>query len=669
MTAAAGPGPTGALLPRGTTELLAPARDLDCGRAAIDCGADAVYIGAPAFGAREAAANPLDAIAALAAYAHRFWARVYVTVNTILHDHELAAAERLAWRLHEIGVDALIIQDAGLLECSLPPLPLIASTQMHNNTPEKIAFLQQVGFHRAILARELHLDEIRTIRRGAPQIELECFIHGALCVSYSGQCYLSYALGGRSGNRGQCAQPCRKAYRLVDACGRVVQRGGHLLSLRDLNLSDHLPALLDAGVTSFKIEGRLKDMAYVANVVAHYRARLDAVMGERGLRPSSSGVADPGFAPDPDKTFHRGYTAYFLHGRTDAVAFPPTPKMIGEEVGRVTTVDGNTFTAATTLTLHPGDGLCFFDGSGALRGTQVNTVRAAAIEVQNSAGIRVGTLVFRNHDHIFLTRVKTARMRRCIPVALTLLTLPGGLALLARDEDGTEVRYEIVGAVHAAKNPDVARATARRQLMKTGDSDYACSEVRVQAAPVPFLPVSVLNGMRRSVLEALSAAREHRRPRTSGGAMVNDFPYPERELTYLGNVLNLKAEAFYRRHGVTAIEAAAESGLDMHDRKVMTTRYCVKEQLGLCPRIGDEDTVEEPLFLTDDDGNRLRLDCDCSRCEMNIYLEDERVRGEGVRCESAPQSGQPPETLFTPPLRSPLRRAPKTGHRPLRGCR
>ena len=609
------------LLGRQSVELLAPARDLECGRAAIDCGADAVYIGAAQFGAREAAANSLDAIATLTAHAHQYWARVYVTINTILHDHELAAAERLAWRLHAIGVDALIIQDAGLLECHLPPLPLIASTQMHNNTPEKVTFLQQVGFHRAILARELRLDEIRAIRRAAPHIELECFIHGALCVSYSGQCYLSVALGGRSGNRGQCAQPCRKSYRLVDARGRVVHDRSHLLSLRDLNLSDHLPELLEAGVTSFKMEGRLKDVPYVANVVAYYRARLDAAIGAKRLRPSSSGGSRPGFAPDPDKTFNRGYTAYFLHGRAGAVAFPSTPKMVGEEVGRVTKVDRATITAATRLTLHPGDGLCFLDASGDLRGTQVNAVRGAAIVVQSTAGIRVGTLLYRNHDHAFLTHVKKARMERRIRVALTLLAAPGGVVLFARDEDGVEARYRFSCAVQAAKDPDMALETTRRQLMKTGDSNYACSEVAVEVAPPPFLAVSVLNGMRRGVLDALSVAREQRRPRVSGGAISNDAPFPERELTYLGNVLNRKAEAFYRRHGVTTIEPAAESGLDMHGRKVMTTRYCVKEQLGLCPRAGAVDTIEEPLFLVDEDGSRLRLDCDCSRCEMGICLE------------------------------------------------
>lgn len=609
------------LIARQSVELLAPARDLECGRAAFACGADAVYIGAAEFGAREAAANSLDAIAALTAYAHRFWARVYVALNTILHDHELAAAERLALRLHEIGVDALIIQDAGLLECDLPPLPLIASTQMHNNTPEKVAFLQQVGFHRAILARELCLDEIRAIRRAAPRIELECFVHGALCVSYSGQCCLSYALEGRSDNRGQCAQPCRKSYRLVDLRGRVVHDGAHLLSLRDLNLSDHLPELLAAGVTSFKIEGRLKDMAYVANVVAQYRARLDAAGGGTALRPSSSGVASPGFTPDLDKTFNRGYSAYFLHGRAGAVAFPPTPKMVGEDVGRVTKIDGDTMTVATTLPLHSGDGLCFFDKAGELRGTPVNAVLGAAITVQSTAGIRVGTSLFRNHDHAFLTRIKTARMERRIRVRLTLLTVPGGVALLVRDEDGVEARYDVVCAVQAARKADAALATARRQLMKTGDSDYVCSEVAVEADPVPFLAVSVLNGMRRGALDALSAAREARRPRVTGGPVFNEVPYPERELAYLGNVLNRKAEAFYRRHGVTTIERAAESGLDMRGRKVMTTRYCLKEQLDLCPRAGTSGTSEEPLILVDEDGNRLRVECDCTRCEMKIYLE------------------------------------------------
>ena len=306
-------------------ELLAPARDLECGIAAIDCGADAVYIGAPRFGARSAAGNAPEDIAALVRHAHKFWARVYVTLNTLLLDDELEPARRLAWQLHEIGVDGLIIQDAGLLECDLPPMPLIASTQMHNHTPERVAFLEHAGFRRAILARELTLDEIRAIRAAAPAIELECFVHGALCVCFSGQCLLSYALGGRSGNRGQCAQPCRRAYTLVDAEGRTLASDSHLLSLHDLNLSDRLPDLLAAGVTSFKIEGRLKDRTYVANVVAFYRERLDEAMrAATGFERSSSGTSSPGFEPDLAKTFNRGFTTYFLDGRAEAVGSPET---------------------------------------------------------------------------------------------------------------------------------------------------------------------------------------------------------------------------------------------------------------------------------------------------------------------------------------------------------
>jgi putative protease len=620
-TAQPSPARDPGLLEPSAIELLAPAGDRERGRAAILCGADAVYIGAERFGAREAAGNSLEDIAWLTAEAHQYWARVYVTLNTLLFDHELAAAERLAWQLHEIGVDGLIIQDAGLLECDLPPLPLIASTQMHNSTPGKVAFLEQVGFQRAILARELTLDEIRAIRHAVSRIELECFIHGALCVSYSGQCALSYATGGRSGNRGQCAQPCRKRYTLEDAGGRPLAERSHLLSLRDLNLSEHLPELLDAGVTSFKIEGRLKDLAYVANTVAHCRARLDAVLARKGLRRSSSGTSCPGFTPDPDKTFNRGYTTYFLHGRSDGLAFPPTPKMVGEEVGRVTQADARGITLATRLALHRGDGVCFFDARGELRGTLVNAVRGVTIAVQKPQGIRPGMTLYRNHDHVFLSQIAQARTERRIPVAFTLRSAPGGISLVARDADGVTAEFRLARRLEPAKNFAQALDTIRRQLGKTGNSIYACTEVGVEVSPTPFLAVSALNALRREALDALTAARAERRPRATGGAIRSATPYPEHELTSRENVLNKKAEAFYRRHGVTRIEPAAESGLDMHGRTVMITRYCLKHQLGLCPACGSREAPEEPLFLTDDEGNRLRLHFDCARCEMDLILE------------------------------------------------
>jgi putative protease len=607
-------------------ELLAPARDLECGMAAVDCGADAVYIGAPRFGARAAAGNSLEDIAALARHAHKFWARVYVTLNTLLFDDEIAPACRLAWQLHEIGVDGLIVQDTGLLECDLPPLPLIASTQMHNHTPERVAFLERVGFQRAILARELTLDEIRAIRRAASAIELECFAHGALCVCYSGQCLLSYALGGRSGNRGQCAQPCRRAYTLVDAEGRTLASERHLLSLRDLNLSERLPDLLAAGVTSFKIEGRLKDRTYVANVVAYYRARLDEALREAGFGRSSSGNTVAGFDPDLAKTFNRGFTTYFLDGRGQAVGSPETPKMagervgrvlrLGEEAGRVQGVAADSFTIDGQAELHPGDGLAFFGRDGRLRGTVVNAVRGRTVFPQKIEGIEPGTAIHRNHDHEFLSGVASARPERRIGVGMTLRAGPYGSVLAAEDEDGNRAEVAL-GPAPVAERPEAARATLRRQSAKTGDTEFICMRVDIALDPVPFVPVSAMNALRREVFDRLSAARETNRPRPEGGIVPNDAPYPESELSNLGNVLNAKAEAFYRRHGVERIERAAESGLDLRGRRVMTTRYCIREQLGLCGT-----PVAEPLALIDDEGRRLELRFDCEECEMEVLFEE-----------------------------------------------
>lgn len=591
-------------------ELLAPARDRACGIAAIDCGADAVYIGAPRFGARVAVGNSVDDIAALAQHAHKFWARVYVTLNTLLRDDELPEAVRLAWTLYETGIDALIIQDTGLLECELPPLPLIASTQMHNHTPERVAFLEAAGFARAILARELDLDTIRAIRRAAPRIELECFVHGALCVCYSGQCLLSYALGGRSGNRGECAQPCRKPYTLVDGAGQILVRDRHLLSIRDLNLTDDLPALLDAGVTSFKIEGRLKDRTYVANVVAHYSARLDAL----GVRRASSGRSSPGFDPDPNKTFNRGSTKYFLHGRRGPIGSHASPKMVGEQMGRVARADGDSIVIEGVEPLHAGDGLCWFDPDGVLRGARVNTVCGPVVSAERPEGLEPGAVVFRNHDHEFLETVRNARPSRRIGVAFTLLA--GRLRV--RDEDGNEADASVPATLPATQ-PDAAIKTIRRQLSKTGDTEFTCTAVEIECDPPPFVAVSVLNALRREVLDRLREARAAKRPRDQRSIVPNNAPYPEVELTYLGNVLNRSAEAYYRRHGVLRIEPAAESGLDMRGRKLMTSRYCIKEELGWCPRSGVPTRVCEPLRLVDAEGNRLDLRFDCRRCVMEVY--------------------------------------------------
>jgi putative protease len=610
------------------TELLAPAKDLECGIAAINSGADAVYIGAARFGARSKVGNSLADIASLAQYAHTYWARVYVTVNTLLYDHELPQAVQLIHKLYNTDVDGVIIQDVGLLERDdLPPIPLIASTQMHNHTPEKVAFLEAIGFRRVILARELSLAQIRAIRQAAPTVELESFVHGALCVSYSGQCYMSYALGGRSGNRGECAQPCRRRYTLVDRDGNPVIQDKHLLSLRDLNLSAYLGDLLDAGITSFKIEGRLKDVTYIKNVVSFYRQQLDTVLQTRGWDKSSSGHSIADFTPDVHKTFNRGYTPYFLHGRSElgGSAEPPgsvdTPKMVGELVGTVVTVKGKRFTLAQgALDLHNGDGICFFDREGQLQGTVVNNVNGRTITPDKFLGIRKGIKIYRNHDHAFLTHLRKAEVMRKIAVKFTFAEVETGFALTAVDEDENSVTESLSTEKTPANKPEKAFANIEKQLRKTGNTPFVCTNLDVKLSSPYFIPISALNALRRDTLAKLEIARSENCPHLKGHILKNSIPYPQTTLTFKGNALNENAIAFYRRHGVREIEPAAESGLDMRGKPVMRTKYCVRHQLGLCNEQKKSAGLKEPFYLVDEDGHRYKLRFDCSVCEMEVYF-------------------------------------------------
>ena len=629
-------------------ELLAPAKDLETGIAAINCGADAVYVGAARFGAREAAANSLADIERLAAYAHRYWGKVYAAVNTILRDDEIESAVALCHDLHRAGVDGLIIQDVGLLECGLPPLPLIASTQMHNHTPKRVAFLEKVGFVRAILARELDLDQIREIR-AATAIELEVFIHGALCVCMSGQCTLSYAMGGRSGNRGQCAQPCRREYSLVDAHGKAVVAGRHLLSLRDLNLTPHLGDLLAAGVSSFKIEGRLKNKAYVMNIVGHYRQALDRLLAARDDRKSSSGIVTLGFVPNPDKTFNRGYTSYFLTGRGASVASPDSPKHVGESLGEVTALGRDSFTLDAPAPLQSGDGITFYDRDHQLEGSTVNRVLGKTVFPQKLDGLAAGARVFRNHDHAFAKQIALSRPARKIAVALKLRETSDGIAVEATDEDGVRGEAALLCEKVVADKPERAQASVTQQLAKLGDTEFAAGTVAIEWAKPLHLSAAQVNSLRRNLAENLASARIHARPTRENLLAPNDTPFPATKLSYLGNVLNQKAAAFYRRHQVQNIEPAAESGLDLAGRTVMTTRYCLKYELRLCPREPGESTEKkihapeetssppsvlssssvpstpppEPWFITDDEGRRLRLRfrCEDRHCVMEVVYK------------------------------------------------
>lgn len=598
-------------------ELLAPARDFEAARAAVLCGADAVYLGASRFGAREAAGNDVDTIRRVIELAHPYYVKVYAAVNTLLYDKELAEAKRLIEQLYEAGVDGVIIQDAGLLEMGLPRVPIIASTQMDNATPEKVRFLEQAGFSRVILARELSLRQIRRIR-AATRVELECFVHGALCVGVSGRCLMSYAMGGRSGNRGQCAQPCRKSYTVFDLSGRTIAEDLYLLSLKDLNLSGQLETLIDAGVTSFKIEGRLKDAGYVANIVGFYRQALDRIIEKKGLAKSSSGQARLSFTPEPTKTFNRGFTEYCIEGRASDAGATRTPKSVGEYIGTVGKVQRDSFVLDSATSLHSGDGICFFDAEGRLAGTTVNRVEGPRVWPQKMEHLREGMEIRRNYDHIFSKQLERPG-ERVIALKVTLMETPDGIAVKGSDLEGNEAVFEMAAAKEPAQKPKQAKSTIQTQLAKLGGTIFECEEVRIETAQVYFFPVSVLNALKRGLVEKMLEIREQNRPKLTCGAAQNGISYPEKKLSYRGHVLNEKARAFYQRHGVETIEPAAEAGeTDLSDQIVMTTSYCLRRQLGICPA-GTEDGIAEPLLLEDADGHVLRAEFRCGQCGMEIY--------------------------------------------------
>ncbi|MGD9643622.1 MAG: U32 family peptidase [Elusimicrobiales bacterium] len=605
-------------------ELLAPAKNLACGIDAVNCGADAVYIGAERFSARVSAGNDIADIERLASYAHKYRAKVYVALNTIMHEEELSRARLLVRRIWEAGADALIVQDMGLLEAGLPPIPLIASTQTHNTTPEKVLFLEKAGFKRVILARELSLEQIKAIR-AATSVELESFVHGALCVCYSGQCYLSCTLGGRSGNRGECAQPCRKLYTLKDASGDTIAVNKHLLSLKDLNLSRRLAHLAAAGVTSFKIEGRLKDRDYVRNIVSFYRRELDKVIEKKGYARASIGRSFAGFEPNPAKTFNRGYTEYFIDGNPADVASPDTPKFVGEKLGPATDVKNGSFRLHGAERLHPGDGISYFDKTGTLAGSLVNGVLDGRVRADNLKGMENGTLVYRNLDKEFMRALEREGAQRKFALRLEFSDCDGGFLLKASDERGAAGEAKWRGVKSQAQKPEQALDTMRKQLSKLGETDFYLEALDLKLSKPYFLPVSALNDLRRDALAALErAAAALPSAREEIKLVPNDYPYPTDKLDHTGNVLNSLAAAFYKRHGVKEIAMAAEGGASMAGKPLMTSKFCLRRQLGLC-RKGKE---VEPLFMEDAEGHKFRLEFDCARCEMKLYLEGGPVESD-----------------------------------------
>jgi len=594
-------------------ELLAAARDLECGLAAVNSGADAVYIGGTGFSARAAAFNSVKDIERLCVYGHKYFCRVYLSLNTLLHDREIEKAVRLGRECADAGIDAFIIQDMGLLEAGLPGLPLIASTQCDNSTPEKVLFLEKAGFSRVILSRELSLPEIRKIRRET-KVELECFVHGSLCWSYSGRCWLSFAMGGRSGNRGECGQPCRLPWSLTPETGSAIIRDSHLLSLKDLNLSDKLKDLMDAGVSSFKIEGRLKGPDYVKNITTYYRSALDELLDGKNFRKSSSGASAAGFNPDPDKTFNRGYSRYFIDEKPSDIFSMDTPKMKGESIGVAGKTSRDGFELKGASLLRPGDGLCWFGADGTLTGSTVVKISGGKVIVRDSAGISVGTEIFRNLDSDFVAKLGKARPARKITVVWTVAETADGVKITALDEDAIRVELELGKAeCRPAENTEKARVTWSEAFGKLGETEYISGGVKFEKMVPPFVPVSDLNRIRRTLIASLQQAREAARPRPVRCPEDPSWPYPEKELDFESGVLNSSAEKFYRKHGVTTIERAPESGMDMTGRRIARSRACPLKDAGLCGYKGK-------LFIVDGKGRRFELRPDCRKCEISVYL-------------------------------------------------
>jgi putative protease len=622
---------------RSQLELLAPARDAAIGIEAVNHGADAVYIGGPLFGARDKAANPVGDIARLVEHAHRYHARVFVTHNTILRDDELEAARRLAWQLYDAGVDALIVQDMGLLELDLPPIQLHASTQTDIRTPEKARFLQDVGFSQMVLARELTLQQIVAIAAQVQDATLEFFVHGALCVAYSGQCYISHAHTGRSANRGNCSQECRLPYTVEDGQGRILAHDKHVLSLKDNDQSANLQALVDAGIRSFKIEGRYKDMATVKNVTAHYRQLLDRLLeGRQDLRAASSGTTHHFFVPDPAQGFNRGGTDYFVNGRRQDIGAFDTPKHAGVAVGHVTRVAADHFELLTdqALTvLSNGDALTWWDRQGELQGVPVNVAQSLGggrwrlfpnAPMKELKDLRRDVTISRNRDHRWERLLDKTSAQRLIGVRARLSECADGFELDLVDDDGHRGQACLLHRREAAQNAERAAHSLRTQIGKLGGSLFFAREVVLATRQPWFLPASAVNALRRDAVAALEQARAAalaRLPRK--GRVHPPAHYPEETLTYLANVHNQRAADFYARHGVKVIAAAYESHEERGDVSLMITRHCVRFSLSLCPKqakgvIGVQGTVRaEPLSLVN--GNdRLTLRFDCKACEMHV---------------------------------------------------
>ena len=598
-------------------ELLAPARNVETAIAAIDSGADAVYIGAAQFGARQAAGNTVEDIARLVEYAHIFGVKVYVTLNTILTDEEIEPAERLITELYKVGVDALIVQDFAITKMNIPPIQLHCSTQMDNCTVEKVRFLAQTGFPRVVLARELSLQQIAEIHKAVPHTELEVFVHGALCVSYSGRCYASQHCFGRSANRGACAQFCRLPFTLVDADGNVIKKDKHLLSLKDMNRSAMLEEMLDAGVTSLKIEGRLKDSSYVKNITAYYRRCLDDIFARRACYTRASyGSVAPHFTPSPAKSFNRGFTNYFLDGKRGDITSFDTPKSIGEYVGRVKFVSRSFFTV-TGGTFNNGDGACFIAPDGKLQGFHINKAEGNRVFPQNMPALQPGTIIYRNYDCEFERTLSRPLSPRRLSIALEFAATPAGFSLTATTESGITCRVDAAMEKEEARAPQ--QSNINTQLKKWGNTPFEASSITVGYGENWFVPSSLLSDMRRRLCDTLAATLRSSHQREPMQPIAR-APFVSKTIDYTGNVSNSLAREFYTERGVQSVAPAYELQ-PSEGSPIMYCKHCIKYSMGWCTKTGEKSPYKEPYYLVSADGRRFRLHFNCKECMMTVVAD------------------------------------------------
>lgn len=608
-------------------EILAPAKDLIGGMAAINSGADAVYIGAPQFGARSNANNSIEDVAALVQYAHLFNAQVFVVMNTILYDNELETCRSMIWELYDIGVDALIIQDMAIMEMDLPPIVLHASTQSNNRDADKIKFLKDAGIKRVVLARELNLHQIKTIYDEA-DVELEFFVTGALCVSFSGNCYMSVANGERSANRGSCAQNCRLPYNLIDGHGETLIKNSHLLSIKDLDISEQIPNLIEAGIVSFKIEGRLKDVVYVKNNVSYLRQKLDSFLEGEGsgrYKKASSGTCTYTFDSSLNRTFNRGYTDYFVNERHSSIGSWETPKSKGQYIGKLIRTVGNAYEIENGELLNNGDGLCFINENNEADGIYVNKAENGKIYPNVLKEVKDGTFIYRNNDAAFIKIVEREDSAvRKLSTTLLLTETETGFELIATDEDGNVSTVNLEHAKEQTKTGESIEENIKTQLAKTGFTPYTANEINIMFSQNWFLPISKINEMRRTVYDQLTQIRLANYKREEHQLVKTSHPYPETKLDFMYNVSNKTARKFYERHGVSEIEKAFELQWDPGKSRVMTTKYCIKYELKKCP-IHQKDIVgvkvKEPLVLKQGE-LEYKLKFNCKPCEMEIWEKD-----------------------------------------------